>query len=73
MSLRPKNLMYVVPPEFIAQLNDLQDDLLESLTSISEGFEQLKDVVESLDIHGYDDIFGEPIPHEAKTPFDASF
>lgn len=73
MSLRSQNLMYVVPPEFIVQLSDLQDDLLESLTSISEGFEQLKDVVESLDIPSYDDIFGELIPHEAQTPFEASF
>jgi len=73
MSLRPSNLMYVVQPEFIAQINDLQDDLLESLTSISEGFEQLKDFVESLDIPGYDDMFGEPVSHEVKSPFDSPF
>ena len=39
MSRTSNNLLYVVNPEFIAQLSDLQDELLESLTSIVEGFE----------------------------------
>ncbi len=74
MSLKPKNLMYVVLPEFVAQLSDLQDDLIESLTSVSEGFEQLKDFVESLDIPSYDDMFGEPVSQEAKAiPFEYPF
>ncbi len=59
MSLRPKNLLYVVQPEFIAQLSDLQDELLESLSSIVEGFEGLKDVIDSLDIPSEEEIFGD--------------
>ena len=59
MSLKPSNFLYVVPPEFIAQLSDLQNDLLESLSCIAEGFEQFKDAVESLDIPDYEDLFGE--------------
>lgn len=59
MTFRPNNLLYVVDPAFIAQLSDLQDELLESLTSIVEGFEEFKDVVESLDIPDYREIFGE--------------
>ena len=59
MALRPNNLLYVVNPEFIAQLSDLQDELLESLTSVVEGFEGLRDVIESLDIPKREDVFGD--------------
>ena len=59
MSLRPQKLLYVIQPEFIAQLSDLQDDLLESLSSIAEGFEGLKDVIESLDIPSEEEAFGD--------------
>ncbi len=65
MTLRPNNLLYVVNPEFIAQLSDLQDELLESLSSIAEGFEGFRDVIESLDIPDREDIFGERPVHES--------
>ena len=73
MSMRPNNLLYVVNPEFIAQLSDLQDDLLESLTSIVEGFEGLKDVIESLDIPNREDIYGEHLIRESTPQFDNPF
>ena len=65
MTLRPNNLLYVVNPEFIVQLSELQDELLESLTSIVEGFEGFRDVIESLDIPDRDDIFGKRPVYES--------
>ena len=62
MSFRLKNLLYVVQPEFIAQLSDLQDELLESLSSIVDGFEGLKDVIDSLDIPSEEEIYGDYSP-----------
>jgi hypothetical protein len=65
MTVRSNNLLYVVNPEFIAQLSDLQDELLESLTSIAEGIEGFKDVIELLDIPDREDIFGKQPVHES--------
>lgn len=58
MTFRSDNLLYVVNPALISQLSDLQDELLESLKAIIEGFEGFKDVIESLDIPDDEDIFG---------------
>ena len=73
MTLRPNNLLYVVNPEFIAQLSELQDELLESLTSIVEGFEGFKDVIDSLDIPDREDIFGEYMLHNTIPLIDDPF
>ena len=73
MTLRPNNLLYVVNPEFVVQLSDLQDELLESLTSIVEGFEGFKDVIESLDIPDREEIFREHLLRESASRTDDPF
>ena len=70
---RPSTLLYVVDPEVVAQLGDLQEELLESLTSIVEGFEGFRDVIESLDIPDREDIFGEYTVRESTSRIDDPF
>ena len=59
MIFQPNKLLYVVDPGSVAEFSDLQNELLESLTSIAEGLEGLKTVIESLDVPEHGSILGE--------------
>ncbi len=50
MVIRTSNLFYAVNMEMLEQLSDMQQDLSDALSTIIEGFEELKSIVDLLDI-----------------------
>ncbi len=50
MGIHTSNLFYVVNLEMLDQLSDMQGDLSDALMAIAEGFEELRNIIDSLDI-----------------------
>lgn len=73
MSDRPTRLLYVINPDFIADLSDSRGDLLDSISSIIEGFEGLMGVLKSLNIPDYEEVFGEYQPLHPTSPPQSSY
>ncbi len=50
MGIRTSNLFYAVNVEMMEQLSDMQQDLSDALMAIAEGYEELRNIIDSLDI-----------------------